>query len=88
MFSLGVFVQGCRLRICKGLCVKDSMVSGASAPWQYSSALQTKHDTYGYAKGYVAIIAGHIHESEKTRINGKGAEMCKSIYEKVHNTGN
>ena len=35
----------------------------------------------------MAIVAGHIHESEKTRIYGKGAEMYKSIYKKVHNTG-
>jgi hypothetical protein len=80
VFSLGVFVQGCRLRICKGLCVKDSMVSGASAPWQYSSALQTKHDTYGNAKGYVSIVAGHIHESQKsTHIRKGGRNVQKHI---------
>jgi hypothetical protein len=50
------------------------------APWQYSSALQTKHDTYGYAKGYVAIVAGHIHESEKnTHIRKGGRNVQKHI---------
>ena len=38
----------------------------------------------GYAKKvYVAMRAGHIRRC-KTRIYGKGAEMYKGIYKKVH----
>ena len=35
---------------------------------------QQKTVTYGYAKEYVVVIAGHIRRSEKYRIYGKGAE--------------
>jgi hypothetical protein len=49
----------------------------------YSSALPSKNrGTYGYAKEYVVVIAGHIRRSGKARIYGKGAEMYKSIYKK------
>ena len=62
-------------------------MSTAEAPGNTAHCKQ-QHDTYGYATLYVAIVAGHIHEGEKARIYGKGAEMCKSIYKRVHNTGN
>ena len=57
------------------------MVSGAGAPRQCSSALQTqKRDTYGYAKEYVAIVAGHIHKSEKiTHIRKGGRNVQEHI---------
>jgi hypothetical protein len=34
------------------------------------------------------LLQGTYMRVRKTRIYGKGAEMCKSIYKKVHNTGN
>ena len=48
------------------------------------SRLKPQSVVSGYAKKvYVAIRAGHIRRC-KTRIYGKGAEMYKGIYKKVH----
>jgi hypothetical protein len=71
----------------RGSVIKVTMVSGARAPRQYSSALQTK-TTYGYAKDTWRLLQGIYMRVRKTRIYGKGAEVYKSIYKKVHNTGN
>ena len=48
------------------------------------SQLKPQSVVSGYAKKvYVAMRAGHIRRC-KTRIYGKGAEMYKGIYKKVH----
>ena len=57
------------------------VVSGAyaSSAMEQRTARQ-KRDTYGYAKEYVAIVAGHIHKSEKsTHIRKGGRNVQKHI---------
>ena len=56
----------------------------------YSSALPSKNrGTYGYAKEYVAVVAGHIRRSEKKHAYTERGQKCTRAYiKRVHNAGN
>ena len=75
---------GVRLKTFSGLFLMCCVVGGECYALMQLSQLKPKSVVSGYAKKvYVAIRAGHIRRC-KTRIYGKGAEMYKGIYKKVH----
>ena len=63
------------------------VVSGAyaSSAMQQRTARQ-KRDKYGYAKEYVAIVAGHIRKSEKKHAYTERGQKCAKAYIKRYTT--